>query len=317
VWLFRGNSTQNDFSTGWNPLNYSNVTVFAFAFLALLGIEVPLNMGAEVKNERSIRNYLLWGSLIVMVAYLATTWSTMVVIPLDKVGGTTDAIPTVANGFGASWLGDIVGLILMWFFISNTAIYNYTFARLLFVSGLERRLPRRIGEVSKNKVPANAILLQTILASIPVIFIWFVFGSGKGFDVNVPYFAMLASANVIWAISMVVLFADIFFVKRWFPERFEAVRRIPAGALALCGVLGIVSSVTAIWATFASPWYPEHAGTGFSTGQWRFWLAVISIIALIFMLVIFLSSERRYHAAQRARARGATESPPVVAGGSE
>jgi glutamate:GABA antiporter len=312
VWLFRGNSTQNDFSTGWNPLQYSNVTVFAFAFLALLGIEVPLNMGAEIKNERSIRNYLLWGSLIVMVAYLATTWSTMVVIPLDKVGGTTDAIPTVANGFGASWLGDIVGLILMWFFISNTAIYNYTFARLLFVSGLEKRLPDAVGKVNKNHVPANAILLQTILASIPVIFIWFIFGSGKGFDVNVPYFAMLASANVIWAISMVVLFADIFFVKRWFPERFEAVRRIPDGALKFCGALGILSSATAIWATFASPWYPP----GFTTGQWRFWLFVISIIALLFMLAIYYISEIQTPRRQ-VRAEMAAQQPPVVTGGSE
>ena len=313
VWLFRGNDTANDLSTGWNPFNYSNVTVFAFAFLALLGIEVPLNMGAEVKSDRSIRNYLLFGSLIVMIAYLATTWSTMVVVPLEDVGGTTDAIPTVAKGFGADWLGDIVGLILMWFFISNTAIYNYTFARLLFVSGLEKRLPPAVGKVNRNNVPANAVLLQTTLASIPVIAIWFVFGSGKGFDVNVPYFAMLASANVIWAISMVVLFADIFFVKRWFPERFEAVRRIPAGALALCGVLGILSSVTAIWATFASPWYPP----GFTTGQWRFWLAVISIIALLFMLLIYFLSERRYHATERARAGAAAETPPVVTGGSE
>jgi len=314
VWLFRGNATANDFSTGWNPLKYSNVTVFAFAFLALLGIEVPLNMGAEVKSDRSIRNYLLWGSLIVMVAYLATTWSTMVVVPLKDVGGTTDAIPTVANGFGGKWLGDIVGIILMWFFISNTAIYNYTFARLLFVSGLEKRLPPAIGKVNKNKVPANAVLLQTILASIPVIAIWFVFGiSSKGFDVNVPYFAMLASANVIWAISMVVLFADIFFVKRWFPERFEAVRRIPPGALRLCGVLGIVSSVTAVWATFASPWYPP----GFSTGQWRFWLAVISVIALAVMLVIFFTSERRRHMRESAPSAAAMQAPPVVTGGSE
>jgi amino acid transporter len=319
VWLFRGHPTQNDFSTGWNPLKYSNVTVFAFAFLALLGIEVPLNMGAEVKNERSIRNYLLWGSLIVMVAYLATTWSTMVVVPLTSVNGTTDAIPTVAQGFGAKWLGDIVGIILMWFFVSNTAIYNYTFARLLFVSGLEKRLPDAVGKVNKNKVPANAVLLQTILASIPVIFIWFIFGSGKGFDVNIPYFAMLASANVIWAISMVVLFSDVFFVKRWFAERWEAARRIPEGALKLCGVLGILASVTAIWATFASPWYPNVPGghKGFTTPAWRFWLAVISVIALVFMLAIYFMSERRAHMRGEIHAGVPAEEAPVVTGGSE
>jgi amino acid transporter len=271
-------------------------------------------MGAEVKNERSIRNYLLVGSIIVMVAYLATTWSTMVVIPLDQVGGTTDAIPTVATAFGADWLGDIVGLILIWFFVSNTAIYNYTFARLLFVSGLEKRLPASIGKVNKNKVPANAVLLQTILASIPVIFIWFVFGRGEGFDVNVPYFAMLASANVIWAISMVVLFADIFFVKKWFPQRYEEARRIPEGGLKLAGVLGILASAAAIVLTFWSPWYPP----GFTTAQWQFWLAVITVIAMVFMLTIYFLSERRAHR------RGETfvestpeEAPPVVTGGSE
>jgi amino acid transporter len=312
IWLFRGNPTANDLSTGWAP-SFDDATVFAFAFLALLGIEVPLNMGAEVKSEKSIRQYLFWGSLIVMVAYLATTWSTMVVVPLDQVGGTTDAVPTVAKGFGANWLGDIVGLILIWFFVSNTAIYNYTFARLLFVSGLEKRLPDAIGKVNKNKVPANAVLLQTVLASIPVILIWFVFGSGKGFDVNVPYFAMLASANVIWAISMVVLFSDIFFVKKWFPEKYEAARRIPEGGLKLAGVLGIAASVLAIVFTFWSPWYPP----GFTTAQWQFWLAVITIIAMAFMFTIYFLSERRSHRRQGAPATAATETPPVVAGGSE
>ena len=269
-------------------------------------------MGAEVKNEKSIRQYLLWGSLIVMVAYLATTWSTMVVVPLDSVNGTTDAIQTVKTGFGANWLGNIVGMILIWFFVSNTAIYNYTFARLLFVSGLEKRLPASIGKVNKNKVPANAVLLQTSIASIPVIFIWFIFGSGEGFDVNVPYFAMLASANVIWAISMVVLFSDIFFVKKWFPEKFEEARRVSEGGLKFAGVLGILASTAAIVFTFWSPWYPP----GFTTSQWQFWLALITAIALAFMLIIYFLSERRAHRRGRS-GHGPAESPPVVAGGSE
>ena len=311
VWLFKGNSTANDLSTGWAP-SFDDATVFAFAFLALLGIEVPLNMGAEVKNEKSIRQYLLWGSLIVMVAYLATTWSTMVVVPLDSVNGTTDAIQTVKTGFGANWLGNIVGIILIWFFVSNTAIYNYTFARLLFVSGLEKRLPASIGKVNKNKVPANAVLLQTSIASIPVIFIWFIFGSGEGFDVNVPYFAMLASANVIWAISMVVLFADIFFVKKWFPEKFEEARRVSEGGLKFAGVLGILASTAAIVFTFWSPWYPP----GFTTSQWQLWLAIITAIAMVFMLTIYFLSERRAHRGGGAPAT-VTEQPPVVAGGSE
>jgi amino acid transporter len=312
VWLLKGHAAQNDFSTNWNPLSYANVTVFAFAFLALLGIEVPLNMVVEVKSENSIRKYLFWGSIIVMVAYLATTFSTMVVIPADKLNGVNDGIPTVGNAI-APWVGKVVGLILIWFFVSNTAIYNYTFARLLFVSGLEKRLPHQIGKVSKNRVPANAILLQTIIATIPVVLIWFVFGAGGNLDPNTPYFALLASANVIWGTSMVLLFADIFFVKRFFPRIYEEVRQVPDGFLKLCGVLGIVASAVAVWATFASPWYP----LGYTTAKWRFWVGLITIISAGLGLVIYAIS-------QRAR-RGKTDeeliiergAAPAAAGGSE
>ena len=96
-------------------------------------------------------------------------------------------------------------------------------------------------------------MLQTILATIPVVLIWFVFGAGGNIDPNTPYFALLASANVIWGTSMVLLFADIFFVKRFFPQKYEQVRRVPDGLLKLCGVLGILASAVAVWATFAGP----------------------------------------------------------------
>jgi glutamate:GABA antiporter len=315
VWLLRGNPAQNSFAaSGWNPLVYANVTVFAFAYLALLGIEVPLNMGVEVRSEASIRKYLFWGSLIVMVAYLGVTWSTMVVIPLGEVNGVNDAIPTVGNAI-AGWVGDIVGLILIWFFVSNTAIYNYAFARLLFVSGLEKRLPAKIGEVNRNQVPANAVLLQTVLASIPVILIWFVFGAGADVDVNTPYFALLASANVIWATSMVLLFADLFFVKRWFPQRYEEARRVPDGLLRLCAIVGLVASLVAIWATFAGPWYPP----GFTTGEWRFWVGLITVISLGVGLGVYVISQvtiRKGRTEEELIAE-TTPTPPTVAGGSE
>jgi glutamate:GABA antiporter len=37
---------------------------------------------------------------------------------------------------------------MVWFFVSNTIAYNYSFSRLLFVSGLEQRMPRQLGQVN-------------------------------------------------------------------------------------------------------------------------------------------------------------------------
>src|SRR6266545_3636616 len=61
--------------------------------LALLGVEVPLNMGVEIRNTRSITRYLFWGSLTVMAAYLIATWSVMVTVP--AAGGRSAQVTAV------------------------------------------------------------------------------------------------------------------------------------------------------------------------------------------------------------------------------
>src|SRR4029453_14236797 len=103
-----------------------------------LGIEVPLNMGVEIVNMRSIKKYLFWGSIVVMVAYLWATFGTMLALPAAKgVGNTTDLLSAVQVGFwGSHAFAAVIGIVLIWFFVSNTIVYNYSFPRLLFVSGV-------------------------------------------------------------------------------------------------------------------------------------------------------------------------------------
>src|ERR1041385_7230044 len=55
--------------------------------LALLGIEVPLNMGVEIVHMKAIKKYLFWGSIVVMFAYLWTTLGTMLALPAAKSVG--------------------------------------------------------------------------------------------------------------------------------------------------------------------------------------------------------------------------------------
>src|SRR4029453_2105193 len=142
----------------------ANLTFFSFAILALLGIETPMNMGVEVKGgERAIRTYLVWGCIIVMAAYLWTTWGNMVVIEAGGATGGTGGAAALGSAMG-KWAGVLVAAILAWVFLTATVVYNYAFARLLFVSGMEKRLPHQIGQVNRNKVPANAVILQSVIA---------------------------------------------------------------------------------------------------------------------------------------------------------
>src|SRR5438093_735766 len=126
--------------------------------LALLGIEVPLNMGVEIVHMRAIKKYLFWGSIVVMIGYVWATFGTMMNLPASQsTGGLSDIFVAVQHAFwGSHAWAVIIALIALWFFVSNTVVYNYSFSRLLFVSGLERRMPASMGHVDeKTRVPRN------------------------------------------------------------------------------------------------------------------------------------------------------------------
>jgi len=296
VWLLKGHPSATSFASGWSPFQGdkialhipANLTFFSFAILALLGIETPLNMGVEVTGgEKAIRTYLFWGCIIVMAAYLWATWGNMVVIKAGGANTTTGGAQTVALAMG-KWLGVIVALTLAWVLLTVAVVYNYAFGRLLFVSGLEKRLPHQFGKVNKNKVPANAVALQTSIASLIAILVFFVLGAG-GSDPYKVFFALYAGLTIVWCISTALLFLDIFFAKRADPAMFEQERRIPLGWLYLCGVVGFIVNVLAVFFIFIGSWYP----TGFPRlTEWNEWMIGISAGSVVTGIVIYAISQR-------------------------
>ena len=302
VWLLKGHPSATSFSTGWNPFRTDlvekagfglpeNLTFFSFAILAMLGIETPLNMGVEVQGgEKAIRTYLLWGCAIVMFAYVWATWGNMVVIKAGGANGTTGGAETVGLAIGR-WAGAAVSLAMAWIILTVAVVYNYSFGRLLFVSGMEKRLPHQIGRVNRNKVPANAITLQTVVSSILAIFIFFVIGRGSG-DPNKPFYILYAGVTIVWCISTALLFLDIFFAKRANPELFERERRISLGWLYFCGIVGFVANILAVMFIFVGSWYP----VGFpKLSVWNEWMIAFTAVSVIAGIVIYSVSQAARH----------------------
>src|SRR2546429_9614925 len=118
-----------------------------------------------------------------MVGCLWARCGRMPNLPASKSsGGLSDIFAAVQNGFwGSHAWAVIIALVALWFFVSDTVVYNYSFSRLLFVSGLERRMPASLGKVNeRNRVPVNAVMAQTVLASLVTVAAfgpWF--GSGN------------------------------------------------------------------------------------------------------------------------------------------
>jgi amino acid transporter len=271
----------------WAPFQGTTWTLFGLVILALLGIEVPLNMGVEIVHLRAIKRYLFWGSIVVMLAYLWATLGTMLALPAAKSQAlTTDILSAVQTGFwGSHAFAVVVALVLIWFFVSNTIVYNYSFSRLLFVSGLEQRMPPALGRVNaRTKVPVNAIIAQTTLSSLFVVAVFNPWVSNN--NTQKAYWLFQAAVTVIWCVSMVLLFADIFLVQRAFPEKFREVLVAHPYLLYVSGLLGAAASIFGAFVTFKNPWTPL-----FTVGHWRLWLAVLSGISVLAAILIYVISE--------------------------
>ena len=89
---------------------------------------------------------------------------------------------------------------MAWVVLTVAVVYNFSFGRLLFVSGMEKRLPHQIGKVNKNKVPANAITLQSAISTILAVVIFFVLGSGET-DPYRYFYGLYAGVTIVWCIS--------------------------------------------------------------------------------------------------------------------
>ena len=300
IWLIAGHPgyTNLAFNGGGWAITFGstgNFTIFGFVILALLGIEVPLNMGVEVTSERAITRYLIWGPIIVMVAYLITTFSVMVAVPTAGQTNLWAMVDAVNNGFGPAGqvLAVIVDLIMIGFGLYAALVYNYSFGRMLFVSGLDRRLPPVIGKVNAARVPWVAVLVQSIIVAVIAIAVYmvipYILGTNPANLANLMYYILFASITVIWCISMIFQFIDIIVVRYKYHEAFAGVRLAPDWVFYLASLLGLLASGVGLYATVSAPWVP----TLIDAKGWDTWIAGIVVVSLIAATTIYFIGHAR------------------------
>ncbi len=287
VWLFGGHPSQVPLNVNQATFSTPHIALFGVIALALLGVEVPLNMAAETKGPHASRLFLRWGALIVLLAYVFGTFGVMVVVPAGQASTTFSTLTAVYLVFGSP-IAILVGFIFIGFFVLVTVMYNVTFARILFVSALDHRLPTSLAEVNRFHVPSRAIITQTAIAIAITLFTFFLgpllyAGAGSTFSANV-YNVTQATTSVIWCISMVFLFLDLPILL----YRFRALLAkkpgqliAPPWVLYLCSAVGGAASLLAIWATLSFSW----DNTLISNSDWTFYVGVCTVVSLVIGLV--------------------------------
>jgi glutamate:GABA antiporter len=313
VWLLRGHTFPVSFTFNDLGLGGPNVVLYGVIVLALLGVEVPLNMGAEAMPHAG-RLFLRWGPIIVLVAYLLGTFGVMAVVPASLSSVSYSTIIAVRMVFGIP-LAVLVGVIFMAFFVVVTIVYHVAFSRLLFVPALDNRLPASLAYVNRHSTPSRAIAVQTVIISVITLFVYFLApllypDGGSNFSYKV-YNVTQATTTVIWCVSMVILFLDL-------PILMNRLRKSLAGRkdlliaspwlLYLCCIIGGLASAMGIWTTLRISWDT----TLISNNQWTTLVVICTLVVLVIGLIgsaypHLLSSLEEQTAAARENAHLYTE----------
>ena len=262
--------------------------LYSAAILWLLGVEVPFNMGAEFKDHKSVAGTMfLWGSIALLLGYVLGIVGVLGLTPADKVDATTGVAKalTVVSPFIAS----VVAIAICFAITSQDVAYMNSYSRLLFISGIEHRLPEVVGQVTpRTRVPIPALLVQALGASIVIL------SFSTQAKLAIAFNLYIAALVTVWCTSLFYLYFCVLRARRIYRDAYAQrgtdVWRIPGGSSGLWSVAiaGALFNAAAIYYVFALPLTSD-----ISANAWRTWLFAISLVVAVTGVVIFKTGEQR------------------------
>ena len=143
----------------------------ALSFYALIGFEDSANVAEEVKDPRRAYPLALFGGLLVAgVLYLLVTFTASMVVPTDRLAGSSSPLLEVIQVGPLSGVPDRLFAGIALFALANGALINMIMAsRILFGMARERILPAAFERIDERRqTPWVAIVFTTALAMVAI-----------------------------------------------------------------------------------------------------------------------------------------------------
>jgi len=276
----------------WAEATIPNFAVAGFLYgtvlLYLLGVETPYNMGAEFLSVRkSGPRMILWGSTALVAIYLLTTLGTMMALPGDQIDPVTGVIGML-DVAGFPGLMEVCAVVLAGIIVVALMTYQVAYSRLIFVSGLERHLPRIFTHLNpRTRNPVTAILIQGVLSSLILVGLY-----SQSSMANVTIY-LQGGLSTVWLLSGFFFLIPLIVARKKYADRYESERfwRIPGGMVGvwIVVIVGSIGTVGGIYYSFVTPWIDVPTAT------WMTWVGGISLGMFVLGLVVYIFGRRSAH----------------------
>lgn len=183
-------------------------TTLAGIALAYAGLELGPIMGGEIRDPRkTIPRATLISCVIIATVYVAGTAALLVALPAEKINvisGIPQAMTQVGERVGVPFFGQIMALLIALASIGGTSAWIAGTARLPFVVGVDRYLPRPLSRLHpKFDTPHVALITQAALTSLVLL------GGLSGSSVREAFVLLLDMTLIMTFIPLLYLFASL------------------------------------------------------------------------------------------------------------
>jgi amino acid transporter len=246
IWLRNGSVTHYTWSTSLPHFDYDTVNFWAQIAFAFTGLELVTAMSEEVHDpQRNFPRAIFASGVLIAAIYILGTLGVLAIIPADSVNvqnGVFQGLSLGSAALGLAWIGIIAALLVT---VGNAGGVGSTVAgvaRVPFVVGLDRYLPRAFGKLHpKWRTPYVAILVQGLL-SAAVLLVFQINETMRG-----AYIKLVDAAILLYFLPFLYMYASVIRLS-FRPDRKQNPRAvlIPGGRFGVILAGGLGFSITAL-----------------------------------------------------------------------
>jgi amino acid transporter len=244
-WARFGSATAINASTLIPSTSLKDVIFWSTIAFAFGGVESASTMGEEIRDaRRTIPRAVVAAAVVITVLYLAGTLSILLAIPKEQISGlqgVMQAMQAMTTRVGVGWMVPFVALLVVLNAMGGVGSWFAATARLPFVAGLDRYLPRAFGAIHPRfHTPHVALLVQ---AAISMVFV--VLGQA-GSSVRGAYDVLVSMSIISYFVPFLFMFAALIKVQN--EPAAAGVMCVPGGRpmATLFGAVGFLTTAVAI-----------------------------------------------------------------------
>ncbi|MGH9140490.1 MAG: APC family permease [Vicinamibacterales bacterium] len=248
AWSRFGAATPIDAHAVVPSMHLKDIIFWSTLAFAFGGVESGSTMGEEIENaRRTVPRAILGAGAVITVLYIAATLAVLLAMPKNQVSGLSgimQAIQAMTARVGVGWIAPVAAALVTLNALGGTGGWFAATARLPFVAGIDRFLPKAFGDLHPTwRTPYVALLVQAAIASL------FVFLGQAGTSVHGAYDALVSMGIIAYFIPFLFMFAAMIVLQRE-PAGADVIR-VPGGkpvATLLAATGFIVTAVSIVLA---------------------------------------------------------------------